>query len=258
MANMDLPGEGRSNLGETNWAALQRGDVEHVVLAYWKPIQRFLLSRLGDGATADDLTQEFFLRFVEKDRLARADPARGRFRNYLFQMARNFLVDWRREVGARRRGGDAAHVPIDAAVPAAAGTTPDEDFDATWFLDLVHRARRALKSHYVARDRLEVYQAFRLFYFGDRDPGHWSQKRIAEELGLTTATVNNHVHRAREVYSKILRELVSDYSGSEKAAEEEFRDMVGFLQGHRVAGAPTSTLFGDADPDLAAPADEVA
>lgn len=50
---------------------------------YWYPLY-FYVRRLGHGpADAQDLTQEFFSRVLEKRYLSAADPEKGRFRSFL-------------------------------------------------------------------------------------------------------------------------------------------------------------------------------
>ena len=54
---------------------------------------------------AQDLTQAFFARLLEKDWLRAALPERGRFRSFLLMALKRFLAkEWRRDA-ARKRGG---------------------------------------------------------------------------------------------------------------------------------------------------------
>src|SRR5262249_42995545 len=54
---------------------------EQLLERYGKAVYRYLLGALRDSDVADEVYQEFALRFVRGD-LAGADPARGRFRDY--------------------------------------------------------------------------------------------------------------------------------------------------------------------------------
>jgi RNA polymerase sigma factor (sigma-70 family) len=102
----------------------------------------FLVRRLGDGALAEDLFQEAFLR-VHRAR-ASYDPARP-FRAWLFAIVHNLLNDALRErarspVAAPRDGGTARNPAPDVA--AADG--PEQLAAARESTDALSRALRAL------------------------------------------------------------------------------------------------------------------
>src|SRR6476619_7346101 len=50
---------------------------------YWYPIYAYARRRSGDVTQAQDATQEFFARLLEKGIVALASPERGRFRSFL-------------------------------------------------------------------------------------------------------------------------------------------------------------------------------
>jgi hypothetical protein len=50
---------------------------------YWYPLYAYIRRRGRAADEAQDLTQEFFARLLERDDLAGLDPARGRFRAFL-------------------------------------------------------------------------------------------------------------------------------------------------------------------------------
>lgn len=71
----------------------------------WRPaVVGFLRSRAGEAA-AEDLTQGFFLHFIETGMAGKADPGRGRFRSFLFASLRRWSIDQERALHAERRGG---------------------------------------------------------------------------------------------------------------------------------------------------------
>ena len=59
---------------------------------YWFPLYAFARRRVADVHEAQDLTQEFFARLLEKNVLASASPERGRFRSFLLTSLKNFLA----------------------------------------------------------------------------------------------------------------------------------------------------------------------
>jgi DNA-directed RNA polymerase specialized sigma24 family protein len=54
---------------------------------------------------AQDLTQDFFSRLLDKNYLAKADPDREKFRTFLLRSLRNFLVNEWKRAGRLKRGG---------------------------------------------------------------------------------------------------------------------------------------------------------
>src|SRR5438128_725288 len=77
--------------------------------AYWYPLYAFIRRSGRDAIAAEDLTQEFFARLLEKSWLGQADQARGRFRAFLVTACRHFLANEHdREIALKRGGGRVA------------------------------------------------------------------------------------------------------------------------------------------------------
>lgn len=233
-------GEGR--WGEpTSWSALQRGDVDYVARRFWDPIHRYLRGHLPRPEEAEDATQEFFLRFLQKSTVERLDPSRGSCRTFMFHLARQFLIAQYRARSRQKR----RLVALDPDAVEAAGSDelgPAEEFDRQWFLSLIDRARRAVKAACLGRDNPQAYETFRLFYFGKGGPGAWTQKRIAAELGVPATQVNNYLHRTRKAFAVALREAVQEYCRPEDV-DGEMRALAGFLEAHKLRGPPPSTFL---------------
>src|SRR5262245_42001805 len=60
-----------------------REALEKLCRAYWYPLYAYVRRQGQSIDDAQDLTQEFFRRLLEKDYLALADRERGRFRTFL-------------------------------------------------------------------------------------------------------------------------------------------------------------------------------
>jgi DNA-directed RNA polymerase specialized sigma24 family protein len=81
-------------------------DLETLAQAYWRPVHAWLRLNLRGGAEdAADVAQDFFVWMMQSDFLARADPARGRFRAYLRTALRHFVIDRRRRERTQKHGG---------------------------------------------------------------------------------------------------------------------------------------------------------
>src|SRR5512141_3240509 len=60
---------------------------------YWYPLYAFVRRKGHSPHDAQDLTQTFFARLLEKNYVAQADRERGRFRTYLLAALTHFLAD---------------------------------------------------------------------------------------------------------------------------------------------------------------------
>src|SRR5688572_23760130 len=81
---------------------------------YWYPLY-CCVRRYGNAPeAAQDLTQAFFAKLLEKRRIAEADPERGRFRTYLLRSLENFLRTQHRDATTQKRGGGRDIVSWDA------------------------------------------------------------------------------------------------------------------------------------------------
>src|SRR5262249_23139856 len=83
--------------------------------AYWYPLYALVRSRGYGPEDAQDLTQEFFARLLERNDFAAADRRKGRFRSYLAGALKHFLANARDRARAVKRGGGQAPVSIDLA-----------------------------------------------------------------------------------------------------------------------------------------------
>src|SRR5262245_25680427 len=73
-----------------------RTALETLCRHYWKPLYAFVRRRGHGEHQAQDLTQEFFSRFLAANSLGTVAPGRGRFRTFLLAALKNFLAnEWR-------------------------------------------------------------------------------------------------------------------------------------------------------------------
>jgi hypothetical protein len=80
---------------------------------YWYPLYAYIRRRGYTVEQAQDLTQEFFARVLEKSYFERADRHKGRFRTFLLSSLTCFLFDDTDHRQALKRGGPLAPVPFE-------------------------------------------------------------------------------------------------------------------------------------------------
>src|SRR5262245_11502274 len=69
--------------------------LELLCRAYWYPLYAFVRRRGVPVVDAQDLTQEFFARLLQRDFLRNVAREKGKFRTFLLSSLNNFLVsEW--------------------------------------------------------------------------------------------------------------------------------------------------------------------
>jgi RNA polymerase sigma-70 factor (ECF subfamily) len=125
---------------------------------YWYPLYVFLRRRGITASDAEDYTQAFIARVLEKDFLGSADPQRGRFRSFLLTMLRRFLATELERQQAQKRGGKIKTLSLDfrrgedryQAQPVDRWT-PERLYDRRWALTVLEQALTTLREEFAAK-----------------------------------------------------------------------------------------------------------
>jgi RNA polymerase sigma-70 factor (ECF subfamily) len=179
-----------------------------LVERYRDAVYSYLLGALRDFDAADELFQEFALKLVRGD-LGRADPERGRFRDYVKAVLINMVNNYRRIKG--RMPAQGADVPEPEAAPTVAFDS-DRAFLTNWCKALLDRAWEGLAAAQTPHGP-PFYSALRLRM---ECPGltsaELSEKVTAQhcpENPITDANLRKVLQRARELFSDLLVEEVA-------------------------------------------------
>src|SRR5262249_47503652 len=142
--------------------------------AYWYPLYAFLRREVGSADRAEELTQEFFARLLEKDFLSAVDRARGRFRSFLLACCRHFLSNQRDHDRAEKRGGGRPPVSLDLRGAderylrePAHGLTAERLFERRWALTLLEQTLERLGAEYRAEGKGALYERLQAALVGD-------------------------------------------------------------------------------------------
>src|SRR4029077_11799295 len=106
---------------------------------YWYPLYAYARRRLANVEDAQDATQAFFARLLEKDYLQAADPERGKFRSFLLTAFKRFLAKEHARARAQQRGGQLRLFSLDCQEgersyrhEPADPITPETLFERRW------------------------------------------------------------------------------------------------------------------------------
>lgn len=205
----------------------RRERLERLAALYWKPVHNHLRLQWNvSNEDAADLTQEFFLRFLEEDFLKGAAKERGRFRTFLKMKLRDLVIDDLRRRNALKRGGGETFVAIGAEgspEPRWKGLQPDEAFDREWAACLMAESIRALETALKAEGNETVFRALQHCVL--LKPAT-SYKDCAALLGIKEGDVRNYVFRARTLLRDTVRRQVRDSVAHEGEVEEELAHLL--------------------------------
>jgi RNA polymerase sigma-70 factor (ECF subfamily) len=193
--------------------------------AYWYPLYAEGRRQGLCPEDARDRVQGFFARLLEKDGLAGADQARGRFRSFLLAAFHHFLAnEWDRQ-RARKRGGGRPLVPLaqDAGEARFAHEplhveTPERVFDRRWALALIDRALHRLCEECERSGKGKLFEVLKPALAGDRGA---SYADLGGSLEMSEGAVKTAVSRLRARCAALIRaEVAQTVSGPEEIDEE--------------------------------------
>lgn len=196
---------------------------------YWLPVYAYVRRRVAEMHDAQDLTQEFFARLLDKNPLAQADPQRGRFRTFLLAAVKNFLANERDRARAQKRGGGRVILPLDFAdgdsrisLEPAHEETPERLFDRQWVLLLLEAVLAKLRGEYAAAGKEELFDRLKGFLSGELSV---SLAEIAHALNMTEGAAKTAAHRLRKRYRALLRAEVAQTVAENEDIDEEIRSL---------------------------------
>jgi RNA polymerase sigma-70 factor (ECF subfamily) len=213
----------RAHGGDSAVQAAQQSLLER----YGGAVRRYALAALRNEEAADDVFQEFALRFVRGD-FGAADPGRGRFRAFVKTVVYRLIVDYQRRQKKRQRESP---LHTNVAEPARDGDdTPadDELFRTNWRDELLARSWQQLAAdeERTGKPHHSVLR-YRVDHPNLRSPE--LAEGLSKKLGkpINAGAVRVLLHRAREAFAELLlaevTESLADASLDE--AEEELIDL---------------------------------
>lgn len=206
--------------------------LEELCHTYWFPLYAYVRRRSHSKEDAEDLTQSFFTRLLEKNSLASLDSEKGKFRAFLLASLKHFLANERDKVHAQKRGGGAIPLSLDwqtadTKFQVADGNepSPDKAFDREWALALLSKVIDRLQAECVADGKAKLFEQLKTFLTAGQAES--AQRDIANSLGMEEGAVRVAIHRLRKRYRQLLRDEIANTLADPDMVEEEMRALFG-------------------------------
>jgi len=203
---------------------------------YWYPLYAFVRRQGRTKEDAEDLVQEFFRRFLERNYLEGLDAERGKFRAFLLASLKHFLANEWDKASRQKRGGGITHVSLDWPgaderfhLDPADPTNPEQTFDREWALALLERVVTRLREDCVTTGKTQLFERARGFLMLGSAAIPYAE--AATELGMEEGAVRVAVHRLRKRYRELLREEISQTLTDPAQVDEELRSLQAALAG---------------------------
>lgn len=204
--------------------------------AYWYPLYAFVRRQGHSPHDAQDLTQAFFARLLEKGYLKDVDRQRGRFRSFLLASLKHFLANQWDRARALKRGGGQQVISLDErdaesryALEPKDEQSADRLYERRWALLLLERVLGRLKQEFVSAGKAGLFEALKGVL--SAGSGALPYAEVAARLGTSEAAVKVAVHRLRRRYRELLRAEIAQTVASPAEVEDEIRYLFAVLSG---------------------------
>jgi RNA polymerase sigma-70 factor (ECF subfamily) len=199
---------------------------------YWRPIHSYVCSRGRNPTDADDLTQQFFMRFLEKGHIHLADRTRGRFRTFLLTSVKHFLINEWERASAQKRGSGQPSLSLDehvageerARIELVDERTAERNYEQTWALTLMDRVRSRIAEEYNAKSKADRFVQLEKFLPGEESDLTYAEAAV--RFGVAEGTIKSDVHRLKRRYREVLREEIAHTVATPTEIDDELRHLI--------------------------------
>jgi DNA-directed RNA polymerase specialized sigma24 family protein len=238
---MSAESSGGSIFPRTDWTELskaaeaEQSSLDRLIRLYWQPLKIFLVATFPNLAgQSDELLQDFAGdKLLREGWLRKADPARGRFRDFLKASLRNFVLD-------RLSRADVKNPPVsldelEQEIPDS--ETSAEEFDLAWARIVLAETLRRMEADCKrpGKDqprRSNIWEMFRIRLLEpvfDNSP-QVPYDQLVERFGLKSPLdASNTLLSAKRIFKARLDEVISEYAGRDSATAMEIQALKDFL-----------------------------
>ncbi len=231
---------GRGRFATTHWSVVlqasrpssshYRDAMSTLCGAYWYPLYAYLRRGGCDSHEAEEYTQAFFARLLEKEYLREADPERGRFRSFLLASLKHFVANERKRKKALKRGGGRKIFALDFgdaenrySLEPVEKMSPEKLFERSWALTVLHNATSRLQDESSAAGKERVFECLKVYLTAEK--GTIPYRKAAGDLDMSEGAVKVAVHRLRRRYRELLRDEIAQTVATADEIADEIRSL---------------------------------
>lgn len=207
--------------------------LDAITAAYWRPVYKYVRMRWRvEREDAEDFTQDFFTRLLEKEFLDSYDPAKGRLRTFLRTCVDRLFMNQLRDARRQKRGSAAIHVSLDFEEAehelAASSTTesPEDYFEKEWVRNLFALAVERLRTHCESAGKRTQFKIFERYDLGEEECRP-SYAELAAEFSVAVTDVTNYLAFARRECRRLVLLQLQEMTGSEEEFRREAQSLLG-------------------------------
>lgn len=202
--------------------------LEDLCRTYWFPLYAYVRRQSQSREDAEDLTQAFFARFLEKNYLEGLRSEKGKFRAFLLAALKHFLANEWDRAARQKRGGGVTPLSLDWQdadtryhIEPADPLSPDKLYDRAWAVTLLERVITRLGDESAAEGKAKLFEILKPCLMVGKSAIPYPQ--AATELGMAEGAVRVAVHRLRRRYRELLREEIAQTLSDPAQVEDELR-----------------------------------
>lgn len=205
--------------------------LERLAARYWRPAYVHLRARGIDADDAEDLVQDFFENWLQRNLFGKATQVRGRFRDFFLTSLNNFAKNWFRNRHAKKRQPEGGFDTYEEdELPGR--DNPELEFVRAFQSDMTRQVLNALELEFQESGKAQHFLMFRRRIVepaldGVEAP---SYRDLADGQDLSEKQVANQVLTARRAYRRLLESHVAEYAASPEDLKLELADLLGYLR----------------------------
>lgn len=213
--------------------------LEKLCADYWYPLYAFARRQGRSREDSEDLTQGLFGYLLERNLFSSANPELGKLRTFLLTIFQRYIADVRGHQQALKRGGGQEIFSLDSseadrryAEESADQRTPEQFFDRSWAMSVLHAALHELGERERKSGRGRQYDVLRDF-LSPQAVAEGNYETAATELKVTGEAARKMVSRLRAKFRDCLREQIAAtlQEPSDSQVDEELTSLKAALRG---------------------------